>query len=344
MKQENTKNFAQNWLETQCQSIEGICCALFLLVDNKKKGLKPVAQWPLNSKDPEELIIVSRLAIKNHDSVINSKANPDSPEKKIFDYLASPIYVDKHLMGIIAVKTIHQNQQRQQEILNTLKIGTKWLAIPEQTDKHNDQFYLTTVKLAVNCLQQDTVHKVFSVLINDLTSEFSCERVSVGEVNNHHIKVIALSNSAKFDDKSNLIRTISAAMDEAVDQDRITVYPEPENGIMAITNAHAELARKFGSGAICTIPFVYDESVFAVLTMERSESKPFDLETQNICEQTLALISPFLKLKHDSELLLIEKLGVSTKKTLKDLFGFQYLQTKIISHTPGFCYRFCRND
>ncbi len=329
MKQERTKNFAQSWLDTQCLSIEDLCSAIFLIIDKDKKGLMPAAQWPLDSKEPLELFAVASLAVKNQDNVVNSDVNTGATDHDKFDYLASPIYLDKQLLGVIAVKTKHHDEETQHKILQTLIIGTKWLAMPEPDHVQQDSFYMTVVKLAVQCLQQDTVQQTFSVLINQLTSEFSCERVSIGIIKNHQAQIIALSNSAKFDEKSNLIQTISAAMDEAVDQDQITVYPEPENQSNAITYAHAELARKFGSGAICTIPFVYDHSAFAVLTMERSEIKPFDNETISICEQTLALISPFLKLKQDDEMMLIQKLGIWTKKSLSNTFGIQHLGIKL---------------
>ena len=322
------KNVAQNWLDIQCHSIDGLRSALFLLTDEEKKGLNPAAQWPRDSKEPLELVATAQLAINKQGNAVNSDVSSDTAEKQTFDYLASPIYVDKQLLGIVAVKTTHHDEQEQQKILYTLTVGNKWLAMPQP---EQDQFYITVVKLAVNCLEQDSVNKAFTVLINELTKEFACERVSVGDVKDGHARVIALSNSAKFDEKTNLLRTISAAMDEAIDQDRVTFYPVPEQEDIFITHAHAELARKFGSGAICTIPLVNNGSVFAVLTMERSEHNPFDRKTINLCEQTLALISPFLKLKQNDEMSLVKKLGMSVKKMLTGLFGFQHLGLKLLT-------------
>ena len=325
------KNFAQNWLNTQCQTIEGLYSALFLLTDTEKNSLKPAAKWPQDSQEPFELVAISNLAAKNRDHIINSNISVSTTEKQTFDYLASPIFVEKQLLGIIAVKTTHHNKQKQQQILHTLMVGTKWLAMPRATDEMQEQFYTTVIRLAINCLQQNSVNKAYTALISDLTSEFTCDRIAVGVLEDHHTQVIALSNSARFDDKSNLIRALSAAMDEAVDQDQIIVYPETENDTTSITHAHAELARIYNSGAICTIPLIYNESVFAVLTMERSEANSFDQETINICEQTLALLSPFLSLKHKDEMFLIQKMKQSVKNSLTELFGFKYLGVKLLT-------------
>jgi len=323
------KNFAQSWLDIQSQSIDGLSSALFLLINSESKGLKPAAQWPLESKEPLALIAISKLAVQSQKSVINTQVDPESLDKQSFDYLATPIFIDKKFFGIVAVKTTHHDEAKQQKILHALTVGTKWLAMPQLTEQMPDDFYGTVIRLAVNCLQQDSLAKAFSVLISELTREYKCERVAIGIQKHHHIQVVALSNSAKFDDKSNLLRTISAAMDESVDQDRVTIYPQTETEVSAITYAHADLARKYGSGAICSIPLVYDENVFAVLTMERSEKQLFDQQTINTCEQTLALISPFLKLKQDEELLLIQKLAKSTKNFTANLIGFKYLGLKV---------------
>lgn len=323
------KNFAQNWLNIQCQSIEGLSCALFLLTDSEHKGLTRAAQWPFGSKEPLELAAVSRVAIKKRDVAINLNVNCDKTKKQTYDYLATPLFLNNELLGIIAVKTTHNDKKTQNKILYTLAIGAKWLTLPQENNQPKGTFHSAVVKLAINCLQQDSVKKSLTVLINKLTSEFDCERVAVGEIQDLHAQVIALSNSAKFNDKSNLLRSIAAAMDEAVDQDKITVYPEPKTDKPSITQAHAELARKFGSGAICTIPFVHEDAVFAVLTMERSEAKPFDQETINICEQTLAMISPYLKLKQNEELMWFQKLNLMARDFFSNLLGYQYLGLKL---------------
>lgn len=100
--------------------------------------------------------------------------------------------------------------------------------MPKDDSGRQDPFYMTVVRLTVNCLQQQTSDQAFTVLTSELMREFSCERVSVGNVTGHHAHVFALSNSARFDDKTVLIKAISAAMDEAIAQDQVIVY-RPEN-------------------------------------------------------------------------------------------------------------------
>ena len=330
METRKLKNFAQNWLTIQTKSIEGVCSALFMLFDHEEKNLKAVAQWPVDSKEPLELVAISKLSVQRRDSVINSNISHEILGNHTFDYLAFPIHIDKQLIGVVAVKTLCLDEKKQQKIIHALTVGTKWLAMPEYTERDPSHFHSTVVKLAVNCLQYDELSKLYVTFISDLTREYDCERVTIGVLKNHFIEVIALSNSAKFDDKSNLIQTISAAMDEAVDQDKVIVYPEIGNDKFLITHAHAELARSYGCGEICTIPMVYKESIFAVLTMERNKNKPFDQQTINICEQSLAIISPLIKLKLDDDLFFIQKMINTSKCFFEKTFGFHYLGFKLL--------------
>ena len=321
-------NLAQSWLNIQYKTIEGGCCALFLLSDTENNTLRPAAQYPTDSKEPMELIAISRLAVSKTGSVVNSDTSTD---QQSFDYFALPIFAGKQLIGVIAVKTINHSKEKQQKILDTLAIGSKWLELSLPQQEPANEFYGTVVKLAAGCLEQETISKALTALITEMTTYFDCERVSIGEITDHHAQVIALSNSAKFDSRANLIRTIAGAMDEAVDQDMIIVYPAQENENVAINNAHAKLARKFGSGSICTIPLVYEDSIFAIITLERKEEEPFDPETVRLCEQTMALVAPFIKLKQDDERWLGQKIWGSGKNLLSNIFGLHHLGIKLIA-------------
>jgi RND family efflux transporter MFP subunit len=327
-------NFAQSWLDIQCKVITGCCCALLLMIEPDGSALLPLAQWPANSREPLELLTISQLALKKGVSVINQNVLAPESDQQAFDYFASPIFIDTHLVGVIAVKTALQSEQNQQQILAALDQGKKWLELSElltaqpQTGSSKD-FYATVVSLAAACLDQDTYNETLIALITELTRQFQCERVSIGEVKRNHAEIIALSNSANFDSRANLMRTLANAMDEAVDQDRIIVHPPAKQQPGYISRAHLELAKKYGSGSICTLPLIYQDSTFAAMTLERSEENPFAPATVLLLEQTLSLLSPFLHLKRTEEQGLPYKIGSSLKKQLSGLFGLNHLGLKL---------------
>ena len=318
------EHFAQNWLAIQCKLITDCCCALLLIIEPDSKNLQPLAHWPPASKEPFQLLTIAQLSLKNSAPVINQQVL--ASEQQAYDYIAAPIFIASQLVGVIAVKTSAQSEQQQQHILALLEQGQSWLELA--TAKPQADFYTTVVSLVATCLDQDRYNEALIALITALNQQFQCERVSIGELKHQHSEIVALSNCAKFDAKANLMRSLGYAMDEAVDQDSIIVYP-PAMQSNIITRAHLELARKYGTGAICTLPLSYRDSIFAVITLERSEEQPFAPETVRLLEQTLALLSPFLQLKHEDEQHLLAKIGSDLKKKLSRLFGLKQLGLKL---------------
>lgn len=324
-------NFAQSWLDIQCKIITDCCCALLLMIEPGGHTFLPLALWPPASKEPIQLLTIAQLALKKGIPIINPNVLASKSEQQTFDYFASPIFIASHLVGVIAIKTTLQSEQNQQQILAILDQGKKWLELSTAQPQigSSKDFYLTVVSLAVACLDQHTYNKTLIALITELTQQFQCERVSIGEIKRNHTEIVALSNSAKFDSRANLMRTLANAMDEAVDQDRIIVHPPTEKQPNYINRAHLELARKYGAGSICTLPLIYQDSIFAVITLERSEENPFASETTLLLEQTLSLLSPFLQLKRAQEKGLPDKICSSLKKQLSRLFGLKQLGLKI---------------
>lgn len=324
-------SFAQNWLDIQCKIITDCHCALLLMIKPGSGTLQPLAQWPVDNNEPMQLVTIAQLAVQKGANVINPNVFAPASEQQAFDYFASPIFIDTHLMGVIAVKTSVQQEQNHQQIFANLEQGKKWLELSNaiQQAGNTEYFYTSVVGLAAACLEQNTYNEALIALITELTKDFQCERVAIGEIIHGNTEIVALSNSAKFDARANLMRTIANAMDEAVDQDRIIVHPPAEKQHNFINRAHLELARKYGAGSICTLPLINQDSIFAVITLERSEENPFVPETVLFLEQTMSLLSPFLQLKRAEEKGLLEQIGIGLKKQLSGLFGLKHFGLKM---------------
>ena len=60
------------------------------------------------------------------------------------------------------------------------------------------------------------------------------------------MRIEAISHSAHFDERSQLLRDLAAAMEEATDQDTTLVYPLPADAPLCIVTAHEQLAQLHG--------------------------------------------------------------------------------------------------
>ena len=323
------ENLNQNWLDVQYEAIEGIRSAILLTVDPIQKSFRTTARCPIDSKESAELIPIAQIALKQRHRTINSGVKETELNDSCFDYLALPIVLNDQLIAVVAVKMIHGSEEEQNQVANTLEASSKSLALSGTANKPPEDFYPEVVRLIAASLEQDTYQAALTALIAQLSTSIGYERASIGILKRHRIQVIALSNNAQFDPRSQLIQAISNVMEEAIDQDSIIVYPPNDTSNFNIHRAHLELSRRFGTGSICTIPLTHDGLIYGALALERSEENPFALETVRLCEQAMALVAPVLELKRQEDQWLITKVFESGKTFASGLFGLKHLGLKL---------------
>ena len=185
------------------------------------------------------------------------------------------------------------------------------------------------LELIATSLQHDRFQAAATAVVTELATILECERVSIGFCKRKHIHIHALSHSASFGKKTNLIRDLGAAMDEAVDQLATVVYPQQKGGPYQVTRAHAELAKHHGAGTICTVPLTEGGKLLGALTLERPVGEEFDNRTIELCEQAALLVGPVLDVKRKEDRWLIQKAGDSIEKHLQHLTGPRHMALKV---------------
>jgi biotin carboxyl carrier protein len=138
-------------------------------------------------------------------------------------------------------------------------------------------------------------------VVTELATTFGCERVSIGFMKGRHIQLRALSHSSAFAKKTNLVRAIEGAMDEAADQLATVVFPARKDGPFQVTRAHAELLQQHGTGAVCTIPLTAGPKVLGALVLELPTGAEFDARTVELCEHAALLVGPVLDVKRSED-------------------------------------------
>jgi RND family efflux transporter MFP subunit len=323
------KNFSHRWLATLCSFIPGVQSAMFMVPDREKNLIRPVARLPADLGQTKDFLDIVKYTLKKRQQGCFPKAQ--TRDGQAFDFFSLPVSVKSRMLGIIVIKVKHLPESHHKAVFKVLKQGARWLGLAGNDNTQDDNFYSSVVGLLAACFEQNSYHQGLIRMVTELTREFNCERVAFSEFRHHHCRVVALSNSASFDDRSNLVQKIGDAMDEAVEQDSVIVFPDPKPKL--IQRAHQDLARKFGSGSLCSIPLIQDQKVFGAVTLLRSEEVPFDSKTLDLCQQTLSLMTPFLVLKRDEEKGLLHQTGVTLKKRLNKLFGFRHLKLKLLTLT-----------
>jgi len=317
--------FSQIWLDTTCKMIPDVHSAIFVMPDGVNRQMRLMAKWPTDLEQHDDLLAIVKYCLKKSEPVCMPSS--DTIDNQVYDFYALPIQIQSTSYGAVVIRIEHLPESKQKQVFSSLKRSIQWLRLAGVSNGQEDGFYSHVVSLLASSFEQGSYHQGLIRMVAELTAEFQCERVAFAEYHRHHCRVIALSNSAEFDQRSNLVQMIADAMDEAIEQDDVIQFPDPK--AMLILRAHQELARKFGSGSLCTIPLVHENQVFGAITLLSSEDNSMDSKAINLCQQTLSLMTPFLALKRDQEKGLFARLGMSMVDQLKAIFGFRFLKTKL---------------
>lgn len=150
-------------------------------------------------------------------------------------------------------------------------------------------------------LSHDRFDEAATAFATDLALKLGLERVSIGVIERGQTQIKAISHSADIQAKHEAHRRIAGAMDEAIKQAAVIVFPETANAQPRVMQAHAALARGPGNQA-CTIPLTRNGRIFGAMTFERSAASLFEKDEIATFEDIASLLGPVLFLKWDEGL------------------------------------------
>ncbi len=325
--------YLRNWLALQCSLIEGARQAL-LVMAGAAEQFSPVAAWPDAGSGRELAEVTERALEERCGLVIEQDAGEGTAPRR---YAAAyPILVDDHLHGAVAVEVVAPSEAALEAAMGQLQWGVSWLEVlVRRRAAAEEAAALERLRTGVDLLAATLAEPQFAAaamaFVTELATGLGCERVSLGFVRRGHARVEALSHTADFGQRMNLIRSLGATMDEAIDQGREIVFPPLEDGPLLITRCHEQLAKQHGAGAILTVPLYGDGRYYGAVTLERPDEFPFDADEVDLCRSVAALAGPALEEKRLNDRLLVRKAFDSLRDQLARLFGPRYLVRKLVA-------------
>jgi RND family efflux transporter MFP subunit len=320
-----TDAFHQTWLALQCSMVSGAVRGVLVLGAPDAGPFEPAALWPAGQA-------VSPLMVEVCERVLEAREG-------LFVHgvptcvVACPLVLEGQLHGLAAVETSLQQDASLRQALEQLRWGLYGIESSLRVEQSAQEQVtrerlIATLDLVATSLNEEDFQAAAHTLATDLAIRLDCDRVSIGFVRNRHARVAAVSHSADFGERMNLIRAIGTAMDEALDQKSIVVLPAGE-GEPLVTRDHASLARQFGSDSILSIPFTVGTKVTGAFTFERPQGRPFLPETVELCQAVVALCSRILDAKRLNDRPLAVRVKDAAREELSRLVGPRYFGRKI---------------
>jgi hypothetical protein len=248
--------------------------------------------------------------------------------------LAWPVVVDGRLMAVCGLELQAREEPALQEAMMQLQWGACWLEVffrrkasrQLETDLKRLQ---SAVALFASVLSEKPFPGAAMAFVNALDAMLACDRVSLGFAGKERIQVQAVSRSATFSRRMNLVRAVEKAMDESVLQRRSILFPAADPEDRLILRDHRELSKQAGSGAILTFPLYNGSQYFGAVTLERSGDSPFSPEEMDLVQQVCALVGPILEDKRQQQRPLWQKAQGSLQTEARKWLGPRYAGRKL---------------
>ncbi len=334
---DNTDSFCRSWLAIQCRMITGTTGGLVLLGTPDVGPFTAVAVWPDVRRSMEHLTATAERALRERRGLLSKHEQTSiGGESAVPSYhVAYPLELDKKLYGVVVLETSLRTESQLQAILRQLHWGSAWLEVllrrqQSQSDALTQKRLATVLDLVAVAVEEDRFYAAALALVTELATRLACDRVSVGFVRKNYVAVVAISHTAQFEKKTNLVRSIGSAMDECFDQQATILYPTPATGEALVNRAHEELAQVHSIAAVCSVALYRSGEIVGALTFERSTDNPFDTETVELCEVLASVSGPILDEKRKSDRLIIWKIAASAGDQLRKLIGPRHVVRKLV--------------
>jgi hypothetical protein len=306
----------------------GTRSALLLLGSPDTGPFTPAAVWPSPAFNVTHLAGAAERALKERRGLLIRSESASNAETTLPEgyHVAYPIEVAGKLHGAVVLEVGQLPQQEVQTIMRQLHWGAAWLEVLfRRADALRAQESVERLQKVLDAVAGVVEHEKFQPaamgFVTVLATTLECDRVSLGFVHRKQARVAALSHSAEFGKHTNLLRAIESAMDEAIDQQAVIIYPLPSEAVPLVTRAHDLLAQQHGSGAICTVPLGHEKTVLGGLTLERQAERPFDESTIELIKTVAGLAGPILDVKRKEGRWLTTKAAEACIAQLKKFVG-----------------------
>jgi len=324
--QQSAEEFCSSWLVIQCHAIGGVSDGVVVLLKPGTKSFAPIAFYPENPRDRAHLARVSERALQEGQGVVQPGEPVGDGEAHGPRYqLAYPVRLDGEIRGVVGVEIAWRPEPRLQAAMRELQWGSCWLEVLLRRHADPTEAERQRLKLALDLvstlLELPSLKESTTAFTTELATRLGCDRVTLGMLEGKRVRVAAVSHSPQFEKRANLMRAIERAMEEAVDQEEMVVYPAEREGRPVVARAHEALLHESQAGSATTFPLEHGGHVVGALTFERAAGHRFEMPTLEVCAAVASIAGPIIELKHGNEASLPLHAGRSAKGLWEKLAG-----------------------
>ena len=315
---------ADKWLVWQCKMIADVITGVVYDANGNSLAMRPT-----NGSGADKLAIAGQQVFENNKPVITTEVTFGKSHGRLGDIIATPVKSGEKTLGYVALLMTPRPQSRQNVVLQLLQWGGFWLeSLSQISDGVQLEAAAFTQSLMGSVLKHSNSNKACMEIAARLSDRLNCDRVTIGLKKGVVVRAECISHLATFDERTQLVRRIEAAMEECLDQESVITLPQITAETL-ISNAHRDFRNHHTENScIATFP-LQGKDTFGAITLERPASNPFDKDTVQWCESVLDAIAPIVELKRFEERSILSKAWGSLRSTCQTFLGPKYLKLKV---------------
>jgi multidrug resistance efflux pump len=338
------EDFYRGWLAVQCRLIPGVGGGVIFGVDaSGVQSASPLAVWGAKPRVIRSLHGAARRALAQQRRIVVQLEVDSRPLWAV----AFPVQAQRIVVATVALALSLRPEHELEGALRQLEWGSGWLealalrqttagdppAVRELSVVGQHAVVRERLQGVLDLVATAQEHERFAeaatAFVTELATRLDCDRVSMGFVRSGRARVCAVSHTAHLGSRTNLLRAIGAAMDEAIDQkDPVAVPPMP-GAAPRVCRAHDDLARQGAGGGVCTVPFASGNRMVGALTFESRTGRPFDVGTLDFVEAVAGLAGPGLEILRRENRWLAVKAMDTASQGVRRLVGPGHLALKL---------------
>jgi multidrug resistance efflux pump len=334
----DTTELANSWLALMSGRIARARAGLVLLGETEQGPFTVSAAWPDAQRDLQYLGPVAQRALTERQGVV-AAAGGGEPTADQAAHVGYPLEVSGRLHGAVVFDIAPGPLADLQGMLRQIHWGIAWLV---------DHFRLQALRAAeaeaarvvllnemlATALQHPRLGASALAVANELAQRLRCDRVAVGIEQNDGILPVALSHTATFDARSDLVRALADCMDEVLDLGVPVSLPRPADDELGAM-AHQQAQQVLGAQVMLSVPVMHDAHTIGAVTLERQQGPAFTDEEQRIARAVAVMLGPVWALQQRAGRSLWERLRDGARDARQALFGPRHPGTKLAVATLG---------
>ena len=324
------KIIANTWLSLQCQMIPGVCHAVFAADVVSDGTFVTVETWPEGAEAPSEVLDTLRAAMASEDVEVREPNTETGAPIDTHWVVACPLRRDGVVYGGVAVEVEGLDTAQVPVVTQLMKWGSAWPAFLADQDAARRNERIEPVLSVVSAvLESEDFRAATAAAATVLAREFEVDRAMIGIYDGQAVRVHALSGRTNFDRRSDRVRQIERAMNEACDQNCTVVWPAMPGFSGRVGEAHARLSAGADDSSVCSIPLRAHGRSSGALTLLRPRNQPMGTDEVVRAETLAALLGPAIETQRRADRGALSRMLDTTTRIAGKHFGPGLLRIKI---------------